>query len=70
MVNRGSSMGLALEIRRLENRPERIRNGPRELPANGDGLIAFPIDELQWPAVDERRAHAVDLGMLAHEELD
>ena len=69
MVNRESSLGLALEIRRLEDRPERIRNGLRELPANGDWLIAFPVDELKWPAVEEWRTHAVDLGVLTHKEL-
>ena len=70
MVNRESSPGLILGIRWLEDRPKRIRNRLRELPANGDRLIAFPIDELHRAATDEGRSLAVDLGMLAHEKLD
>ncbi len=60
----------AIVTGRLEDRPKRIRNRLRELPANGDRLIAFPVDELHRAAIDEGRALAVDLGMLAHEELD
>ena len=70
MVNRESSLRLTLEIRRLEDRPKRIRNRLRELPTNSDRLIAFPVDELHRSAIDEGRTLAVDLGMLAHKELD
>ncbi len=70
MVNRESSLGLTLEIRRLKNRPNRIRHRLGKRPAHCDWLISFPIDELQWPTIDERRSLAVDLGMLAHKELD
>ena len=70
MVNRESSPGLILGIRWLEDRPKRIRNRLRELPTNSDRLIAFPVDELHRAAVDEGRALAVDLGVLANKDLD
>ena len=70
MVNRESSPGLILGIRWLEDRPKRIRNRLRELPENGDRLIAFPVDELHRAAVEERRSLAINLRVLAHEELE